>query len=389
MHLKKKLIDWRIQSRRDLSLRGARRRGNPVLDCFDLRPRNDKITLNIMREFFVVQEKFMQLALNLARRGQFTARPNPCVGAVIVNNGQIVGEGYHAYYGGDHAEIMALKQAKEFAQGATLYVTLEPCSHHGKTPPCVEAVIKAGVSKVVIACIDPNPLVNGRGIQQLRDAGIQVELGLLALNVKQLNAGFMHRVRHNRPRVIVKSAMSLDGRTAMSSGESQWITGPQARAQVQVLRAQCDAIITGRGTVESDDPHLNVRDEAIIKQTNFKQPKRIILDSQGKIKQAKCFEGDFEHITSSQGRVSLSDLLNRLAQVPCNQVMVEAGAVLAGAFLKAGLVDEWHVFIAPKLMGNSARPLCDIQLDTMAQAQGLSLMSSKIIGEDLYCIYSL
>jgi diaminohydroxyphosphoribosylaminopyrimidine deaminase/5-amino-6-(5-phosphoribosylamino)uracil reductase len=331
----------------------------------------------------------MQKALTLAKQGQFTARPNPCVGAVIVNHDQIVGEGYHAYYGGDHAEIMALKQAGERARGATMYVTLEPCAHQGKTPPCVNALIQAGISKVVIACLDPNPLVNGQGMKQLKEAGIDVEVGLLALNAQALNAGFIQRMKRNRPRVIVKSAMSLDGRTAMESGESFWITGPAARAQVQVLRAQCDAIITGRGTVEIDDPQLNVRDEAIVKQSHFKQPKRIVLDSQGKIKQAKCFEGEFEQVTSREGRVSLPDLLNRLAQMPCNQVMVEAGAVLTGAFLKSGLVDEWHVFIAPKLMGSSARPLCDMQISTMADSLGLTLASSRTIGEDLYCIYKL
>jgi diaminohydroxyphosphoribosylaminopyrimidine deaminase/5-amino-6-(5-phosphoribosylamino)uracil reductase len=331
----------------------------------------------------------MQKALTLAKQGQFTARPNPCVGAVIVNNDQIVGEGYHAYYGGDHAEIMALKQAGEHARGATIYVTLEPCSHHGKTPPCVDALIQAEISKVIVACLDPNPLVNGQGVKQLKEAGIEVEVGLLALNAQQLNAGFIQRMKHNRPRVIVKSAISLDGRTAMASGESFWITGPAARAQVQVLRAQCDVIITGRGTVEMDDPQLNVRDEKIVNQPHFKQPKRIVLDSQGKIKQAKCFEGDFEQVTSQEGRVSLPDLINRLGRDACNQVMVEAGAVLTGAFLKSGLVDEWHVFIAPKIMGSSARPLCDLQISTMADAQGLTLMSSRTIGEDLYCIYKL
>jgi diaminohydroxyphosphoribosylaminopyrimidine deaminase/5-amino-6-(5-phosphoribosylamino)uracil reductase len=195
--------------------------------------------------------------------------------------------------------------------------------------------------------------------------------------------------------VILKSAMSLDGRTAMASGESFWITGPEARAQVQVLRAQSDAIITGRGTVKQDDPNLNVRDEKICALPFFKQPKRIVLDSNGQCHEAKLFKAEGEswlvtaqtHPTDAEGKISLPELLAWLAELPCNQVMVEAGAVLSAAFLKAGLVDEWHVFIAPKIMGSSARPLCDVSMDTMAEAQGLSLSSVTTLGQDLYCIF--
>lgn len=345
----------------------------------------------------------MSRALALAKRGQFTARPNPCVGAVLVRDDKIVGEGYHAFYGGSHAEVMALKQAGERAKGATCYVTLEPCSHHGKTPPCTDALIKAGVKKVVAATLDPNPLVQGKGFAKLREAGIEVEVGLLALNAQALNRGFFQRMQSKRPRVILKSAMSLDGRTAMESGESVWITGPVSRAHVQVLRAQSDAIITGRGTVEVDNPNLNVRDENITGQPNFKQPKRIVLDSQGKIKQAKLteLEGESWHVTTGadsawqnhvvmpdeNGQVALQPLLAWLQGMSCNQVMVEAGAILAGRFLKERLVDEWHVFIAPKIMGSRARPLCDMQMDTMAQAYGLTLMSTRLSGDDIYCIF--
>lgn len=345
----------------------------------------------------------MLRALALAKRGQYTARPNPCVGAVLVRDHEIVGEGYHAYYGGDHAEVMAIKQAGEKARGATCYVTLEPCAHFGKTPPCVDALIAAQVKKVVVATLDPNPLVAGQGVQLLRDAGIEVEVGLLALNARRLTQSFMHRMLNNRPRVIAKSAMSLDGRTAMASGESFWITGPAARAQVQILRAQSDVILTGRGTVEIDDPNLNVRDENITQLQNFKQPKRVVLDSKGQIKKAKLIdlEGETWHVTAGapsdwknhvvmpqvDGQISLSDLLDWLVTLNCNQVMVEAGAVLTGAFLKAGLVDEWHVFIAPKLMGSKARPLCDMPLETMAETYGLSLLSANTVGEDLHCVF--
>jgi diaminohydroxyphosphoribosylaminopyrimidine deaminase/5-amino-6-(5-phosphoribosylamino)uracil reductase len=346
---------------------------------------------------------YMQTALTLAERGRFTARPNPCVGAVLVREGVVVGEGTHAYYGGDHAEVMALKQAGERARGATCYVTLEPCSHHGKTPPCTEALIRAGVKKVVVATLDPNPLVNGQGIRALRAAGIEVEVGLLALSAQQQNRGFFQRMQSQRPRVIAKSAMSLDGRTAMASGESFWITGPEARAQVQLLRAASDAVISGRGTVQIDDPALTVRDEAINALPHFKQPKRIILDSQGAITQAKLMnlEGEAWQVTTGaqstwknhhtlpavKGQVSLPDLLTWLHAMPCNQVMVEAGAVLTGAFLEAGLVDEWHVFIAPKLLGSRARPLCGFGIDTMAEAKGLELQAVNRVGQDLHCIY--
>lgn len=346
---------------------------------------------------------FMLRALALAKRGQYTARPNPCVGAVLVRDGVIVGEGYHAYYGGDHAEVMALKQAGERARGASCYVTLEPCSHQGKTPPCTDALIHAGVKKVVAATLDPNPLVRGKGFEKLREAGVDVEVGMLALNAQRLNRAFFKRILDRRPRVILKSAMSLDGRTAMESGESKWITSEAARAQVQILRAQSDAVITGRGTVEMDNPNLNVRDENIMRQKGFKQPRRIVLDSQGRIKQAKltALDGEAWHVTTGAhsawenhvvmpekaGQLDLQALLQWLHCMPCNQVMVEAGATLAGRFLQEGLLDEWHVFIAPKIMGSHARPLCDMHIKEMAQANGLTLVSAKPLGEDLYCIF--
>lgn len=348
--------------------------------------------------------QYMQRALTLALRGKFTARPNPCVGAVLVKDNQIVGEGYHPYYGGDHAEVMAIKHAGEHARGATCYVTLEPCAHHGKTPPCIDALIAAGVARVVIACLDPNPLVNGQGMKALLKAGIDIEVGLLAINAQRLNAGFFRRIQGHRPRVILKSAMSLDGRTAMATGESEWITGEPARAEVQRLRAQCDAVITGRGTVQTDDPSLNVRDESITGLPNFKQPKRVVLDSHGKITHAKLqtLPGESWHVTTGAAshwenhvvlaaqaeKVSLPALITWLGAMPCNQVLVEAGASLAAEFLKAGLVDEWHVFIAPKLMGSQARPLCDLSLDSMAQTYGLKLMSVKVVGDDMYCIFN-
>lgn len=329
----------------------------------------------------------MQTALVLAKAGQFTARPNPCVGAVIVRDNKIVGEGYHAYHGGDHAEIVALKQAGELAQGATCYVTLEPCAHHGKTPPCVDALIKAGIKKVVIAARDPNPLVAGKGIQALRENGIEVEVGLLALNAQRLNRAFMHRMEKQKPYVVMKSAMSLDGRTAMQNGESKWITGEASRQEVQLLRAMSDAIITGRGTVMADNPSLNVRDEKIVSNHYFKQPKRIVLDSRGETNGAKIYELPGE--SRLEKTKNLHDLLKALHEDNCNQVMVEAGATLSGAFLKENLVDEWHVFIAPKILGNSAKPLCNIDFERMGDVYGLTLTSVEMSGQDMHCIFHL
>jgi len=326
----------------------------------------------------------MQKALALAALGQYTARPNPCVGAVIVRENQIVGEGHHAYYGGEHAEVVALKQAGKHAQGATCYVTLEPCAHQGKTPPCTNALIEAGIQRVVVASQDPNPLVRGKGIAALRAAGIEVDIGLLAISAQQLNRAFMYRMKHEKPYVIMKSAMSLDGRTAMEDGTSKWITGAHARERVQHLRAQSDAIVTGAGTVLADNPSMNVRLESIIAKHRFKQPKRIVLDTHAKTADPKMYTlpGESSVVSANDHPLGpdglcLNTRLARMHDEGINQLMVEAGSRLTAAFIQQSLVNEWHVFIAPKIMGKKAKPVCDMDIENMADAHGMVLKSLK------------
>lgn len=354
---------------------------------------------------------YMQRALQLARRGQFTARPNPQVGCVIADETGVLAEGYHAYFGGDHAEVAALKQIDFQAVGATAYVTLEPCSHFGKTPPCVDALIRSGVKRVVVASVDPNPKVCGQGLAKLRAHGIQTDVGLWALQAMSLNRAFFQVHQQARPYVVMKSAMSLDGRTSMASGESRWITGPKARETVHRLRAQSDAVITGIETVLADAPALTVRLDEITQTPHFKQPMRIILDSRLRIPlDAPLFEHDAPVlivtceadagkigalekkgaqvlVLDSDRQVPLADLMTWCHEQGMIQVMVESGPTLQAAFLAADLVDDWHVFIAPKLMGSSARPLCQLPLETMAQSHQLVMTASSPVGDDLHCIF--
>ncbi len=364
-----------------------------------------------------LDRRYMAEAIQLAYKGLYTTDPNPRVGCVIVNDGQVVGRGWHVKAGEGHAEVNALKEAGEQACGATAYVTLEPCSHHGKTPPCADALIKAGVVRVVAAMQDPNPLVAGEGFQKLRDAGIAVDFGMLEAEAEAVNPGFIKRMRSGYPLVRVKLAMSVDGRTAMASGESQWITGAPARQDVQRLRARSSAIITGSGTVNCDDPALTVRAEELgvdgATRAAERQPLRVIVDSEGDISsQAKLlqFPGktiiamasnkgldeqldlnkvEYKSFPAENGRVDLKLLLSWLAAQGCNEVLIEAGATLAGAFVSQQLVDELWVYMAPKLMGSKARPLMSLPLDKMSQQVPLALSDLRVVGDDIRLIYHL
>lgn len=356
----------------------------------------------------------MGQAIQLARRGMTTTHPNPRVGCVIVKDDHIVGKGWHQVAGQAHAEINALKQANinvgTNVKDATVYVTLEPCCHTGKTPPCTQRLIQAGVKRVVSAMQDPHDKVAGKGLQQLRDAGIQVANGLLETQARELNPGFIKRMQQGLPFIRLKMGMSLDGRTAMASGESQWITSAEAREDVQKFRAQSSAILTGSGTVLQDDPSLTVR-LADIK----RQPLRVVLDSQLRIStQVKLLSGgspvviftrsqDESIIKPLQQRgakvitvpgteagLNLKAVLERLAELEVNEVLVEAGATLAGSFVSAGLVDELVIYTAPVLMGDNARGLFHLpEINSMSQKTTLNFRDIRQIGPDLRIIATL
>lgn len=330
---------------------------------------------------------FMQHALALAAKGRFTARPNPMVGAVLVKDNQIIGEGYHVACGQMHAEVMALQRAAD-PVGATCYVTLEPCIHQGRTAPCVDALIAAGISRVVVAMPDPNPLVAGQGIIKLREQGITVDVGLLEEAAQQLNLGFISRFKRGRPYVVAKIAMSLDGRIAMASGESQWITGPEAREQVQTLRAESGAIITGANTVLSDNPRMTVRSEAVLSQiendATFQPPLRVVLDRSKRIPsdaEILSDEAPTWHMTAQQ---DLQAVLHELAAREVNQVLIEAGPQLMGAFLTENLVDELVLFYAPKLLGHEGKPMAILpNIASLAQHIPLKIQSIQQVGPDI------
>lgn len=359
--------------------------------------------------------QYMARALKLAAKGLYSTSPNPRVGCVLVKDGQIIGEGFHHKAGGPHAEIHALNQAGEAAQGATAYVTLEPCAHHGKTPPCSQALITAGVARVVCAIEDPNPLVAGQGIAQLREAGIDVQAGLLETEAEQINIGFIHRMKTGRPWVRVKIAQSVDGRTAMASGESKWITGPDARRDVQRLRARSCAILTGVGTVRADNPELTVRPA----QLGFdpgRSPLRVVLDNRLETESdmnivdgsaptlivttadadSPAAQGlrrekvEVVQVTANaKGRAELDVLLDELGRRQINELLVECGGKLSGAFLKAGLVDELVVYTAPKLLGSEARPMARLPLESMDEAIELELQDLRQIGTDIRTTYRM
>jgi diaminohydroxyphosphoribosylaminopyrimidine deaminase/5-amino-6-(5-phosphoribosylamino)uracil reductase len=362
-----------------------------------------------------MHHEFMTLALEQASFGQLIARPNPAVGCVLVKSNQVVGTGYTQQVGGPHAEVMAIQAAGDLANGAIAYVTLEPCGHYGRTPPCSLALIEAGVSTLVYGCQDPNPLVAGQGLSQLRTANIEVIGPVLEAECRRSNRGFLQRMKTNKPNVINKLAMSLDGRTAMESGESQWITGPEARAQVHLLRAQSCAVITGIGSILRDNPSMNVRADELalagVPQATIeliKQPLRVVLDSQlrlptsakilqqpGSVLVITCVADLQRHqalidmgaelvvcAADDQGKVDLSAVLTLLGQRQCNQVLVEAGAGLSGAFLKAGLTHHLVVYLAPKLMGSEAKALFNLPLETMAQAVDVDIKGISQVGND-------
>ncbi len=347
---------------------------------------------------------YMVRALQLAERGLFTTHPNPRVGCVIVNGEEVIGEGWHQKAGGPHAEIHALQQAGENARGATAYVTLEPCSHHGKTPPCADALIAAGISRVVIAMQDPNPQVAGAGIERLRKSGIEVSAGLLEADARALNPGFILRMSEGRPFVRCKMAISLDGRTAMASGESQWITGADAREDGQRLRARSSAIMTGVGTVLADDPQMTVRLEG----EAVKTPLRIVLDPHLSTPiSAKILQGDaptlivtavdepgiqqqFEEagieviaVPGCNDTIDLPALMQILANREINEIHLEAGATLSGAMLHEGLIDELNIYMAAKLMGSGARALFNTPgLELLADAVDLDIIDIRAVGAD-------
>jgi diaminohydroxyphosphoribosylaminopyrimidine deaminase/5-amino-6-(5-phosphoribosylamino)uracil reductase len=358
--------------------------------------------------FSAEDHHFMSQALQLAAQGLYTTHPNPRVGCVLVKQGQVIGRGAHLITGGPHAEVYALREAGEAARGADAYVTLEPCSHYGRTPPCADALIKAGVKRVIAAMQDPNTLVAGSGLRALQDAGIDVASGLLEKEALALNPGFISLMTRGRPYVRSKIAASLDGKTALSNGKSQWITGAAARQDVQHWRAQSAAILTGIGTVLADDPMMTVRLDGV-----SRQPMRIIVDSNlqtpltcnmldiarlahspvviayandnhQKAEQLKALGIDLLHIPDSNGQVDLKTLLDELAKRNISEVLVEAGQVLNGALLDLQLIDEFIFYYAPKLMGGNAINMLAIEtLTQMNQAIDLQLLDVRQVGQDI------
>lgn len=356
-------------------------------------------------KFSAFDEVAMRRALELAERGLYSTHPNPRVGAVLARDDEIVGEGWHERAGEAHAEPIAIRAAGERARGATAYVTLEPCSHHGRTPPCVDVLLAAGVRRVVYAVGDPNPRVNGAGAARLKEAGVIVEAGLLASESEALIAGFLMRMRHRRPFIRLKSGASLDGRVALANGESKWITSEAARADVQHWRAQSGAVLTSAATVLADDPRLDVRIEAP------RQPLRVVLDRRRGLRKSahilappgdvlvfagttatrrpgasdeRLGDARVERIRVVRAHLDLAAVFTRLADLEVNDVLVEAGPRLSGALLAAGLVDEWLLYIAPKLLGKDAKPVAALaRLTTLDAAPEFALLESKVVGPDL------
>ncbi len=328
----------------------------------------------------------MGRALELAAQGRTSTQPNPRVGCVIAVGEQIIGEGWHQRSGEPHAEVFALREAGERARGATALVTLEPCNHHGRTPPCSEALIAAGVARVIYASGDPNPRVDGSGAARLREAGIVVEQGLRGIEGEELHLGFFSRMRRQRPWLRLKMAASLDGRTATASGESQWITSEAAREDVQRWRAESAAILSTSATVLADDPRLSVR------LNSARQPLRVLLDRAGKIPpRARLFSepGEVLHLTAKEialdasGRLSLPAVLSTLNAREINEVWTEAGATLAGSLIAADLVDELVVYLAPMLLGSEGRPLAALQIGRLLDASRWQATDLRQIGPDI------
>jgi len=369
-------------------------------------------------EFSSLDFQWMTRAIELAKKGLYSTKPNPAVGCVLVKNGKIVGEGWHQQAGQPHAERIALAEAGKKAKGATAYVTLEPCSHFGRTPPCADGLVQAEVAKVIVAMKDPNPLVAGQGIKRIKDAGIDVHVGLLESEAKTVNLGFMNKMENQLPFVRLKIASSMDGRTAMENGESHWITGPESRAEVHKMRARCGALITGIGTVLADDPSLNVRlsDEAlaelnltqenchpirVVLDPNLSMPldakmlslpgKTILMTSRETVERSPevvdlILNQNIEMVAvaADEDRLDIESILRYLAtEADVNDVMVESGAIVAGAFMQSGLVNELHCFIAPSLMGDAAKPMFALPgIDSMNEKLNFTIQSMDRFGED-------
>jgi diaminohydroxyphosphoribosylaminopyrimidine deaminase/5-amino-6-(5-phosphoribosylamino)uracil reductase len=394
--------------------------------------------------FSLFDERMMQRAIELAALGRHTTQPNPCVGCLVTQGEQIVGEGWHRKWGEPHAEPLALQAAGERTQGSTVYVTLEPHSYQGRTPPCTDALIRAGVRRVVIGVLDANPKVSGDGVRQLEAAGIEVQVGLLAEACGELNLGFENRMITGRPRVIVKTAISLDGRIALANGQSKWITGAAARADVQRLRSRMSAVLTGIDTVLADDPQLNVRDPSI--DMLGRQPLRVVLDSKLRMppgaamlklagetvvftaagsdvasssrliagatpkgqasssvsaaRSAGAAEGGAANAAADRlreagaevtvaavdadGRIDLGCVMDELGRRMCNDVLVEAGPTLVGRILQLGLADEIIAYVAPVLLGPDARAMADLPaLQALDQAQRYTMHAVDRIGDDV------
>jgi diaminohydroxyphosphoribosylaminopyrimidine deaminase/5-amino-6-(5-phosphoribosylamino)uracil reductase len=358
-------------------------------------------------DFSADDRRFMRRALELAGSGLYSTPPNPAVGCVLARWGQAVGEGFHARAGGAHAEVAALKDAGPAAAGATAYVTLEPCSHYGRTPPCVDALIAAGVARVVVAMRDPNPAVDGGGLARLAAAGIPAVVGLMAEEATELNRGFVSRMTRGRPWVTLKLGASLDGRTALANGTSKWITGEPARADVQRLRARASAVVTGSGTVVADDPLLTARDPRF--ELRGRRPLRVVLDTQLRTPTTahvlsvagptliltrdadsplaaplRESGASVESVAAGAGGLDLGAVLARLAALECNEVLVEAGPTLAGQFLSAGLADEIVVYMAPVVLGSAARSLFNMpSLEHMCDRREFEWRAVERIGDDL------
>jgi diaminohydroxyphosphoribosylaminopyrimidine deaminase/5-amino-6-(5-phosphoribosylamino)uracil reductase len=363
-------------------------------------------------EFSASDHAHMAQALQLAARGLYSTAPNPSVGCVLLDPaGERVGEGWHVRAGEPHAEVLALRQSQGRERGGTAYVTLEPCSHVGRTPPCVDAVLQAGLRRVVVAMEDPNPRVAGSGCRKLLAAGVVVETGLLASQAVELNRGFVSRMTRGKPWVTLKLGTSVDGRTALADGSSQWITGPAARADVQRLRARASAVLTAIGTVLADDPALTVRDPAL--ELHGRQPLRVVLDGRGDLSpQSRLASDGFETLVLTSeagagalracgvekpgvavevvkldagGRIDLSAALLRLGEHGVNEVLVESGPRLAGGFLAAGLVDELVVYLAPTVLGDVARPAFALPqpLRALADRQIFHYRDVRVVGSDV------
>ena len=342
---------------------------------------------------------FLRAAVALAERGLYTCAPNPRVGCLIVRDGRTLGRGWHVRTGEAHAEVNALADAGSDVSGATAYVSLEPCSFQGRTPPCTDALVAAGIRRVVAAMTDPHPRIAGAGFERLRAAGIAVEVIDLP-DARELNLGWTTRLATGRPWVRIKTAVSLDGRTAMASGESQWITGAAARADVQHWRARSCAVITGAGTVRIDDPGLTVRDERFAADGRLRQPLRVVVSGTGALPPDAALLNDGGALLLACGsdsdptsgpevwrddspNVELARLLEHLGERQCNEALVEAGPTLAGAFLEAGLWDELVVYVAAKLFGSDARPLARLGLSRMAEALTGRIHDVTALGEDV------